>query len=378
MLLFDYLCILIYVFMVGKRQNKEFSTGWTVIIAIIVCITLWVGGMFLSYWYATKYFEFIPTEGNKFALFGDSFGSVNALISAFAFAGVIVAIVIQRNELRLQRKDLELQRNEFKTQNETLQLQRFENTFFNMLSLQQEIVNNLYYKETIKESVVEDAPDPANGRILKEVIIDKVIQGRELFRFAFDEVWHHFKLENGNDKKVSGIKRYLYFNGLESYDNCYTPSYFDHYFRHLYTIIKFIDKSDFLKFEEKYKYTTMVRATLSRYELIWLYYNCLSDVGRQKFKKLIETYSLLKNMREDLLTLCKENNDMLISIKKSSKDLIDNGFSGTDYEFFITEENISDGKYNISAFYSNVDLDKGRQLLQKWQTFCSGNSNANL
>ena len=55
--------------------------------------------MFLSHWYAKEYFE-VSNDNNAPALFGDSFGTVNVLISAFA--GVIVAIIIQRYELRLQ------------------------------------------------------------------------------------------------------------------------------------------------------------------------------------------------------------------------------------------------------------------------------------
>ena len=307
--------------------------------------------MFLTQWYADGHFVVESTEGNKYALFGDSFGSVNALISAFAFAGVIVAIVIQRNELRLQRKDLELQRDEFKTQNATLKLQQFENTFFNMLSLQQEIVNNLYYKRTVKENIIEDAQDPANGRILKEVLVDRIIQGRELFRFAFEETEHHFETENKQNKTVSGMRWYLYHKGLENYSNCYTPSYFDHYFRHLYTIIKFIHKSDFLNFDEKYKYTTMVRATLSRYELIWLYYNGLSEVGRQKFKNLIETYSLLKNMREDLLTISKENFALLAVKNISLENLSEYSFFRYRLRIFSHDKKDNDNqKYNIKAF----------------------------
>lgn len=93
-----------------KNKNDETdNTGWIICFAIIICLLLWIVGMLLSHWYAEKYF--IVSEGdNPQALFGDSFGAVNALISAFAFAGVIVAIFIQRNELRLQRKDLVLQR----------------------------------------------------------------------------------------------------------------------------------------------------------------------------------------------------------------------------------------------------------------------------
>lgn len=159
------------------------------------------------------------------------------------------------------------------------------------------------------------------------------------------------------------------FADYKNYNNSYTPSYFDHYFRHLYTIIKFIDNSNFLSFDEKYKYTTIVRATLSRYELIWLYYNGLSDIGKQKFKKLIEEYSLLKNIREDLLSICKENSSKLTANNLGIKSLIDQGFSGTDYEFFLTDNN-SNTSYNIKAFYNKNELDKGRDLIRCWQKFC--------
>jgi len=352
----------------SNENEKEFSIGWTIAIATIICIILWVGGMFLTQWYANNHFEVNSTDDNKYALFGDSFGAVNALISAFAFAGVIVAIVIQRNELRLQRKDLELQRNEFSTQNKTLQLQRFENTFFNMLSLQQQIVNDLFYSDKDKIWLRKDTEHGIAG---EEVIDDITIKGRELFFFSYREIKHYITMDDGQKKDVAGMRGYLHFKGLESYDNSYTPSYFDHYFRHLYTIIKFVDKSDFLLFEEKYKYTTMVRATLSRYELVWLYYNGLSSVGRKKFKKLIEKYSLLKNIREDLLTLSKENSDVIASKGFNQKWLFDNGYSGTDYDFWITTNENDSNKYYVKAFYNNNDIEEGMRKTNEWQTFYS-------
>jgi hypothetical protein len=38
--------------------------------------------------------------------FGDMFGAVNALFSGWAFLGVIIAIILQRQELELQRDEL--------------------------------------------------------------------------------------------------------------------------------------------------------------------------------------------------------------------------------------------------------------------------------
>jgi hypothetical protein len=67
-----------------------------------------------------------------------------------------------------------------------------------------------------------------------------------------------------------------------------------HYFRHLYNLIKFVDRSSTLTYEEKRVYTNIVRAQLSSYELLLLFYNCLSICGRDKFKGLVEKYHLLK------------------------------------------------------------------------------------
>lgn len=47
------------------------------------------------------------------------------------------------NWLKANRKEMEDQTAEFEKQNETLKIQRFENTFFNMLSQFQEVVNSL-------------------------------------------------------------------------------------------------------------------------------------------------------------------------------------------------------------------------------------------
>lgn len=54
-------------------------------------------------------------------------------------------------------------------------------------------------------------------------------------------------------------------------------------------------------FEKKYEYVAILRSTLSRYELVWLFYNCLSEYGKDKFKPLVEKYALLKNLRLELL-----------------------------------------------------------------------------
>jgi len=60
------------------------------------------------------------------ASFGDSFGFVNAVFSGLALAGVVAAIVLQSQQLKMQRHELGLQIEELKLQREELRLTREE------------------------------------------------------------------------------------------------------------------------------------------------------------------------------------------------------------------------------------------------------------
>lgn len=231
--------------------------------------------------------------------FGDQFGAVNALFSGLAFAGLIYTIILQRRDLELQRNDLRLQREElvlnrqemeeqtaeFEKQNETLRIQRFENTFFNMLSQFQEVVNSL----------------SINYRKHREYID---VNGRELFRMTFEEMPVTVEIPKGDlsCRRFIGMEKALKSENLEGYCKSDVPSYFDHYFRLLYRILKFVRDTPLItSFDDEYEYTSMLRAILSRYELVWLYYNGLSEYGCEKLKPLIERYAMLKNLRKDLL-----------------------------------------------------------------------------
>ena len=231
--------------------------------------------------------------------FGDQFGAVNALFSGLAFAGLIYTIILQRHDLKLQRRDLRLQREElaltrkemeeqtaeFEKQNETLKIQRFENTFFNMLSQFQKVVNSL------------TARYKSRG---EEIMVD----GREVFKAGFEDMSVFVAIPDGNRelRRYKGIQGTLKSEGLEGYVKADVPSLFDHYFRLLYRILKFVKDTPLItEFDDEYEYTSMLRAILSRYELAWLYYNGLSEYGCEKLKPLIERYAMLKNLREDLL-----------------------------------------------------------------------------
>lgn len=141
----------------NNNEDKEFNLFWTIIIAVFVCLALWIGGMFLTHWYANNYFKVNPSDGNNYALFGDSFGAVNALISAFAFAGVIVAMVIQRNELRLQRRDLKLQQTEMQETRREFLINRTTNLVYIQLDRFERCINELTIIHKGKTFIGNDA-----------------------------------------------------------------------------------------------------------------------------------------------------------------------------------------------------------------------------
>ncbi|HKX45883.1 MAG TPA: hypothetical protein VJP77_04225 [Planctomycetota bacterium] len=86
---------------------------------------------------------------------GDSFGSVNALFSGLALAGVILALRMQSTELTLQRKELGQTRKELAGQREQLEAQvaamsqqNYESHLFQLIELRSRVVDRVKIKPT--------------------------------------------------------------------------------------------------------------------------------------------------------------------------------------------------------------------------------------
>ena len=354
-----------------KEENEDILKPWMVwAIAIVVCVLVWVFGAAVTRWYASHCASSVVNSAA--GLFGDSFGAVNALISALAFAGVIVTFRLQRKELDLQRQELKAQRDEFAQQNKTLKLQRFENTFFHMMELQQQIVNDMFIKISDRENVWGDSIN--GGRDSREVIVDNSARGRQVFRYIYkhQESAYYY----------AGVFIEIIEKGMKEYENSPYISLLDHYFRHLYTILRYVDETDAFDvneegnadeeytYKQKYHYTTILRATLSRYELLMIYYNGLSTFGNEKLKPLIERYSLLNNLDIYSLSFSKENLD-LCKIQKYNEIKWENyGLTGTDYEFYLTRDADDKSRYLIDAFcHTPEEYEEAKKALSKYKKF---------
>lgn len=83
------------------------------------------------------------------AIFWDSTNKLEVLFSGLAFVGVVWAVLMQREELQEQRKELELTRGVFEDQSLTSKKQRFENTFFQLLALHNQRSSAFRYNDLI-------------------------------------------------------------------------------------------------------------------------------------------------------------------------------------------------------------------------------------
>lgn len=346
-----------------NETQKAIRIAWCSVIGVLIV------------WALTFFLFCIIKDPSERGQFGDMFGATNALFSGLAFAGLIITLILQRKELGLQRdeleetrKELRNQREEFEKENETLKYQRFENLFYNMLNLQQEIVAGLRYNYEEDETVlVPMGPDASPIQDIRKV--EKVVVGREVFRYTFDEaeILLSEKDSYGNRKRVYGYRGFLKAKGLMAYDDTWIPTIFDHYFRHLYKIVQFVDSQGFA-YKEAYKYVSLLRGTLSRYELVWIYYNALNPVFH-KFQEMIEKYSLLKNLREDLLTQSKELMTYCIGLGLELKDVKDATFTATDLELYLTDDRNDAEKYYVTAFWKEDEKEQGLEWLRRWRMF---------
>lgn len=271
----------------------------------------------------------------------------NIIIAGAAVAAFIFSLITYRNNNKFIRK------------------QQFETTFFNMMKQLEDIVSKLSL-EVIRESV--ERKRSVKGfemleRISKSELV--TISGRDVFEHFYNrskiyifnqdlfsivknskdedlELYEDIKAQLSKDYydgylEAYGVKSVINNLGITGYEEIDNIHLLDHYFRYLYRIMKFVDETEYLDedknyIDERYKYMGILRATLSPYELVFLFYNDLSKYGNEKVKPLIEKYSMFKSLRKELLS---NYTGEYFSIKSNNKKY-------NDYDKFIEKSSRKD------------------------------------
>lgn len=287
-------------------------------IIILLLVIVGVSAIYFACIYFTpqivEYFGRVDKEKeyDSYGLFGDSTGAINTLFSALAFAMVIFTLYLQSESNSKQEKENNIV--------------HFEQNFFSMTQMLEQIVANLScisvasdpFKPVQTAGEVQEEQGEQNeesassldlllsnggddssssqANNLKDKGHSLEIKGRQVFAYYYN----YLPIEGIN---ATGLREGIRQSGIECYKATTSDGILDHYFRYLYRIIKYVDECQLLPTnKQKHDYICVLRAQLSCYELLMLFYNCqIPDQGRHKFKDYIERYQLFNNLRTDLL-----------------------------------------------------------------------------
>lgn len=211
-------------------------------------------------------------------VFGDSWGAFTSIFSALGFCGVLWTIQLQRHAM----KQIEM---DSRKRDKSEKIRDFENSFFNMLNILQTIIKDMRIggdgKKLDKEgrAVFTYYYSRFKGECIKKENIELI---------AFLDK-HSFSV-NKEMEKLSRLYKH-YFSGRSGN--------LSHYYRFVYNMFKFIHESA-LEGTEKKKYANILRAQISNYELLMLFYNGNTTHGT-RFKEYFNEYAVFDNLPIDKL-----------------------------------------------------------------------------
>lgn len=289
------------------------------VLAVAVIAAIVVGGAYFALFLGPPLSIDPATLGQAGDYFGGVLNPIFGFLSVFA---LLVALVLQTRELKLSRESLKLSQEELRlsreeqakaagalaAQNRAIQRQSFEQTFFAWLGTYRQILEDVSNKEG------------ARGRLALQGLWEYALKAAGIHRSHIyggkmtplvgslnsigiadmsEATIAHYPILAHAAKAEWGSLYEAYETGLGSF------------FRVLYRLLKWIDEQpdSQLTNEDKWLYVGIVRSQLSWIEMVFLFYNGMTERGA-KFKPLIERYALFDNLTihsDRLLMILKEN-----------------------------------------------------------------------
>jgi hypothetical protein len=264
---------------------------------------------FLSrgYWYEGFINPNIPIDLSKAGTFGDFVGG---------FIGTIFTIV----GLFLLYETLSLQRKEFTESKRVFIKQQFDNTFFELIKVYRNIVDNI-------------SINTASGQLLGISFYDNNMTGLQ----------NNFITQRAlSYNRKTAVRDYQ--NFYVQYKNITTV-----YFKTLYRIYALIDDSE-LHSEDKRTYSKILRAQLTDSELFFIRYNAMTEHGR-KSAEYINKYNILKHLSHFELLEFKDWWSKLTAFERNGLDYLFKEFKEV-IKLLIEEKNIdiAERKYKADRY----------------------------
>lgn len=237
------------------RNNYRLKYFIYLSVAFIFCVML-----------LTLYFGSNSNKQDR-GTFGDMFGAANALFTGLSFVGLLVTILLQRDDLNSQREDAKLQ--------------NFDVTFFNLLNIHKDTVNSLekHYSRTRTSGTKVETSQWTS-------------KGTQLMRTIFERYLENLKGDKKFDKELYRKVYKLNWDVL------------GHYFRGVQSMMNFINSLHTQKYDSyffKKKYFDIFKSQLSEYETTMIFYHFLF-IQDKKYKTLAEKFGLFEFINKELIT----------------------------------------------------------------------------
>lgn len=242
--------------------------------------------------------------------FGDMFGVFTALMSGLTLAGLIYTILLQQQQIRQQQEDIGIARQanqlnkdelvksntHFEKQNTTLAVQRFENTFFNMITIFQNI----------------SSPELASSinRRLREPLSRLDIRHDQQFmpNMADIESIQHKLTQYISPSFRAGINQYI---------------------GNLSNLATYIENSILIQAEDRRLYINIISANVHTEWKILLFYDRWFNSSYDSRVDQIETIQRVVNI-DDYFNLLLYNNSHRRAVRDKTSYYDDSGVTNTD------------------------------------------------
>lgn len=224
----------------------------------------------------------IKTDGDwefKVGEFGDFFGGIlNPILTFLTFMGLLMTIILQQKELQESRKEFRGQKEALEKQQTEMVIQSFDNKFFQML--------NLFTISIERLTVKIDGKDYNGNKIFNP--LKKDLEKKIQHRISIDTY-----------EKILTSKFNHFINEFIEFNNTYDTT-FKYYFLNLFQLLNYID-TDIPNKSEAKKYTNILRAQLSKNELILLAYNAIGvqEFTTNDYQLLVEKYEFFEHLTYD-------------------------------------------------------------------------------
>jgi hypothetical protein len=185
-------------------------------------------------------------------------GLLNPVLTCLTFIGVLLTIALQRVELAFTREEVSRSADALEAQGASLSFQNFETTFFEMLKMNNEIIQaiDLFNRRDQRTTKGRDCFDVFVGRLSTQFF-----RCGEDIQEGYNVFWESARTELA------------------------------HYFRFLFNFVRLVDENE----ESKPYHMRLLRSQLSDGELVLLFYNSLTPAGG-KFRPYAESHALFDNL----------------------------------------------------------------------------------